>query len=91
MSAALPGPNELCRLCEDIASVASAVVGSTMSADDEDIVRRLLARVHVQIRRERDWTRGGQRCGPYDSAGVRATSESERVEPVSPDGTPREP
>ena len=95
MSAAVPGGNELCRLCEDIASVASAVVGSTMSADDEDVVRRLLARVHVQLRRDRDGHRGrtwgGQRCGPYEAAGVRATSVAERVDPASSAGAPPEP
>jgi hypothetical protein len=91
MSAAAPGANELCGLCEDIASVASAVAASTMSADDEDIARRLLSRVHALLQRHRDWTRGGQRSGPYEAADVGATSVAERVEPASSADAPPEP
>ena len=83
MSAATPGANELCGLCRDIGKVANAVSGSTMSADEEDAARLLLTRARTLLERQRDWSRGGQRSGPYEAAGEGAASVTERVEPAS--------
>jgi hypothetical protein len=91
MSAATPGANELCGLCRDIGRVASAVAGSTLSADEEDAARLLLSRVCALLQRHRDWSRGGQRSGPYEAADGGAASVAERVEPASSADAPPEP
>ena len=88
MSSATPGANELCGLCRDIGRVASSVAGSTLSADEEDAARLLLTRVWSLLQRHRDWSRGGQRSGPYDAADEGAASEAERVDPASSANAP---
>jgi hypothetical protein len=88
MSIIAAGAKKQCRLCEHISAVANAVATSTISANDEEIAKRLLSRVHVLLLGQRDWARGGQRCGPYDAEGVGASSAAERVEPISSAGAP---
>ena len=76
------GAADLCGLCGHIATVASAVATSPISAYDEEEAMALLAKVYALLQRQRDWARGGHRCGPYMAEVVGTTSAEEQVLPV---------
>ena len=83
MFSATAGAHELCGLCGDIGRVADAVDASTLSADDEDVARRLLDRVCAMLEGGPRLGHAGQRSGPYQTAGRSAAAVTERTGPPS--------
>ena len=82
------GASEVCGLCGDVARVADAVDASTLSADEEEVARRLLHQVRAMLEGHRDPStlglgRGGQRSGPYQPVVRGGASVAERTEPAS--------
>ena len=95
MFSATAGAHELCGLCGDLGRVADAVESSTLSADEEDLARRLLHHVCVMLGGRRDSSfsrlgRGAQRSRPYPTAVPSETgsrvAETERTDPLSSGG-----
>ena len=71
------GEGEMCKLCKHLDIVTSAVAASPITTDDEEDATKLLIKVYMLLRRQRDWSRGGQRSAPYAAGEFGMTSAAE--------------